>query len=387
MKIDSILVAALMASVAMPAAAAVRYTLRDAGSLSHYGTYAAAINDAGIVAGSSSDIQGIARAYLSDRNNFYNLGAQLSSDQSEAYAINRNNDVAGSYTYRDVHDYKSRAYVVRNGTTVTLPTFDVGFYNAAFGLNDFGAVVGRSNMPGAFDGPHAVVWEGGGIRDLGTLPGGIDSYAAGINNIGMIVGSSRDTMTNDHAFLYQFGTMTELAGLGGANTNAQAINASGLIVGWSGLTDRSTHAVAWGASGLIDLGTLGGDYARAIGVNTANVIVGGSSLYYRDQFGETVYHAFISRAGVMTDLNDLVDDAAGWKFEFATAINDVGQIVGNGRVGGEQRAFVLDPYGVDDPPPPVGGVPEPATWALMLGGFGLTGGMMRRRTRLATVAA
>ncbi|WP_185965042.1 PEPxxWA-CTERM sorting domain-containing protein [Glacieibacterium frigidum] len=37
--------------------------------------------------------------------------------------------------------------------------------------------------------------------------------------------------------------------------------------------------------------------------------------------------------------------------------------------------------------PPVGGVPEPGTWALMIGGFGLVGGAMRRRTALATVAA
>lgn len=31
----------------------------------------------------------------------------------------------------------------------------------------------------------------------------------------------------------------------------------------------------------------------------------------------------------------------------------------------------------------VGGVPEPATWALMIGGFGLAGGALRRRARLA----
>lgn len=38
-------------------------------------------------------------------------------------------------------------------------------------------------------------------------------------------------------------------------------------------------------------------------------------------------------------------------------------------------------------PPSVGGVPEPSSWALMIGGFGLVGGAMRRRTGLATVAA
>jgi hypothetical protein len=33
--------------------------------------------------------------------------------------------------------------------------------------------------------------------------------------------------------------------------------------------------------------------------------------------------------------------------------------------------------------PPTGGVPEPASWALMLGGFGLVGTAMRRRTTVA----
>jgi hypothetical protein len=33
-----------------------------------------------------------------------------------------------------------------------------------------------------------------------------------------------------------------------------------------------------------------------------------------------------------------------------------------------------------------GGVPEPAAWALMIGGFGLAGGMLRRRARSAVAA-
>jgi hypothetical protein len=35
------------------------------------------------------------------------------------------------------------------------------------------------------------------------------------------------------------------------------------------------------------------------------------------------------------------------------------------------------------PPPVLGGVPEPASWALMIGGFGLAGSARRRRMRLA----
>jgi len=43
-----------------------------------------------------------------------------------------------------------------------------------------------------------------------------------------------------------------------------------------------------------------------------------------------------------------------------------------------------EPTPTDNPPPPV--VPEPATWATMLLGFGLTGWLMRRRRRLGTAA-
>lgn len=35
----------------------------------------------------------------------------------------------------------------------------------------------------------------------------------------------------------------------------------------------------------------------------------------------------------------------------------------------------------------VGGVPEPATWALLLTGFGLTGSAMRRRSNVARVSS
>jgi hypothetical protein len=37
--------------------------------------------------------------------------------------------------------------------------------------------------------------------------------------------------------------------------------------------------------------------------------------------------------------------------------------------------------------PSVDAVPEPATWAMMIGGFGLVGGALRRRRSLASVSA
>ena len=56
--------------------------------------------------------------------------------------------------------------------------------------------------------------------------------------------------------------------------------------------------------------------------------------------------------------------------------------------GGAPTAFRFDNMpGTADvlpPPPPVGGVPEPATWALMLTGFFGMGGMLRSRRRWAS---
>jgi len=68
--------------------------------------------------------------------------------------------------------------------------------------------------------------------------------------------------------------------------------------------------------------------------------------------------------------------------------------------GAGEGSFFFDPPPGDapngDPPPPVivtgdsqtaGPVPEPATWALMLGGFGMAGWALRRRTAAQTRAA
>lgn len=49
--------------------------------------------------------------------------------------------------------------------------------------------------------------------------------------------------------------------------------------------------------------------------------------------------------------------------------------------GGGITTLVTPPGSV--PPTPVPGVPEPATWAMMIIGFGLLGGLLRRRRRTA----
>jgi len=56
-------------------------------------------------------------------------------------------------------------------------------------------------------------------------------------------------------------------------------------------------------------------------------------------------------------------------------------VIPGGGGGGGITTFANPPG--SPPPPPVPGVPEPATWAMMIIGFGLLGGLLRRRRRTA----
>jgi probable HAF family extracellular repeat protein len=115
---------------------------------------------------------------------------------------------------------------------------------------------------------------------------------------------------------------------------------------------------------LKDLGTLGGTNSSAESINTAGTIVGQS-----DITGDAAQHAFIMIGGVMVDLNTLLDSSgAGWTLLSAASINDLGQIVGYGiNPSGNTEAFLLDV------------VPEPSACALLIGGLGLLGLVVRRR--------
>ena len=64
--------------------------------------------------------------------------------------------------------------------------------------------------------------------------------------------------------------------------------------------------------------------------------------------------AFLSDAGeAMVDLNALLPADSGWVLLSANAINDAGQIAGEGIFGGEVRAFLLTPAVATDTTPPV----------------------------------
>ena len=106
------------------------------------------------------------------------------------------------------------------------------------------------------------------IIDLGTL-GGRSSQVFAINSRGQIVGVSATASGDDHAFLWQDGTMSDLGTLGGTYSLATGINARGQVAGESESAPGQFHAFLWQHGTMSDLGTLGGN-SFSVAITTAD---------------------------------------------------------------------------------------------------------------------
>lgn len=250
------------------------------------------------------------------------------------------------------------------------------------GINEIDQSVGTVQ----FSAPrrHAALWSGGALTDLGALPGVSDSGAAAINDFGLVVGGANP----DGQFMEEFAVYWDSAGIHQLPhlTNAfdkfniaaaTDVNNSGLIVGFSENDTHSSEAVLWSGGLIQDLGHIGSvsAFSAAWAVNDAGQIVGESAT---DSGPDT---GFLWEDGSMTDLNQLIaPDPDGWAILAALDINNQGQILAQEVYlpTFARRMVILNPI--------TGGVPEPATWAMMLLGFvGLGAALRRSRSLGATL--
>lgn len=204
---------------------------------------------------------------------------------------------------------------------------------------------------------HPFLWKNGQMRDLGSLGGSLatpGSFANGpwgavLNQRGQAIGTS--TLAGDefwHAFLLSNGKMIDLGDLGGNISEALAINESGVVVGRSDFSPDSPyhHATLWRNGTITDLGVAGPcQNSTATAVNSAGDVVGGLGVCTNNPDDLNYFSAFMwKRGNLIVDLNDLVSPPADMHLEFASGINDRGEIVGNAYTPeGDLHVVVLVP--------------------------------------------
>jgi len=346
------------------------YTVIDLGTLGGSQSQANDINASGQVVGVSlrSESVGGWRAFLWQDGIMTDLGT-LGGDYSRAIGINDVGQIVGHSYTGDATDHgflltpedtdgngaSDRWFRDSNSDGKNDLMLDLGPNTVANDVNNAGHVVGYSGIYGT---ERAFRWQNGVMTDLGTL-GGSTSSATAINDAGQVAGTSFTSTGERAVFLWQGGVMYDIGALG----EATDINQSGQVAvtgPWQSYATLWTPTTTNGTTGsLQSLGALPPDYygqyesvwtySAAGGVNDLGTVVGSSLTIhtYADEWGGYYFETargFLWANGVMEDLGYS-------ELQGAAAINNAGQIVGNGpnSATGETHAFLLMPESATTP--------------------------------------
>lgn len=212
---------------------------------------------------------------------------------------------------------------------------------------EMGAYAYSPNRAGALASPAVVaVASNYTCKDLGTLAGYPQSKATAINANGDIVGYAYggSGVFQSLAFIYTKGKMYSLGTLPGYNNSqAYGINAAGQVVGCCYNVGGGWTAFSCCGGDMCDLGTLPGyTFSKAYGINAGGEIVGRFSCY--SPFSYEIGGAFAITNGVMRDLDTVAPQPArnrAGDFSVAYAVNDAGQVVGDGYATNGHQSAVL----------------------------------------------
>ena len=186
------------------------------------------------------------------------LDTARSDPDGWAFGINENGEAVGASGICSALNPESGVYILSRhallwdkGKAIDLGnlggtgTFGPG--NIGGEINNQDQVVGTSDLKSDTS-YHAFLWtKEKGIRDLGTLPGDVNSAGLGINGAGDIVGASFDADGDPRAFVRLNGVLTDLNTLTPADSPlylliAHGINSRGEVVGFGVDGTGDVHA-------------------------------------------------------------------------------------------------------------------------------------------------
>jgi probable HAF family extracellular repeat protein len=310
--------AASAAQTSPAAATATTYTVRDLGSLGFGVTDPAAINGSGQVTGYSylsKEIQvpcppgqygrpkkcfeAPYHAFIWSNGTMTDLGT-LGGNFSAANAINGSGAAVG---WAQTKAGSSDAALWNAPTITDLARLGVV---GAFGINDSGQIAGMCTD--ATGDAFACVVRDSTVSALAAPAAFPDcNEAIAINNKSQVVGTCGDAQGDLRAVVWTNGSPTVLPTLGGPQISPSAINNLGQVTGYAMTSTDAQHGFLWSNGQMTDLGL--NFYAAAI--NDNDVIVGGNEIYSN---------------GTIHDLNALITPGSPYQINYATGINDAGQI-------------------------------------------------------------
>ncbi len=328
-----------------------RYTVVDLGVLpAHSSSHAFSVNDNGVVVGECThDFVMQTPCVWTYDGRVWNVQAAGCCDEGVAVSV-----ASSRCTVMECGD---GAMLQAENTCVNVDGLG-GPFSAPYAVNAFGTVVGYS-LTAQYQG-HAFLWKSGGAtggaKTIDLFPDADFSIATDINNAGIVVGLFQNILGNSVAFVRaDDGVVVALPTLGGAHASASAINVGGNVVGSARTSGGNTHACVWrrategGAWAVHDLAAppsapvFYNTTSEAYDINDRDEIIGAVAV------GASM-HPFIwtSSTGMFELQNLIIPDPKNPSLSLAsvrlirvTSINNHGEIVGWGVVGGDQTEHAV----------------------------------------------
>lgn len=254
------------------------YRLVDLGTLGGESSFATAMNDRGVVVGSSTVADGSFHGFRWRNGSMTDLGLFRPTD------INNRGQIVGTF------DDQGNAFLWTAGRLTDLGSLG-GPFTSPTAINDRGQVVGVSATT---DGPAVpFLWSKGHMR---RLP--LDSVSD-INNRGQVTGGRLQSGGGFHASVWFRGRVTDLGAAAFDRSNTYGINNRGWVIGWVFSAEQTERGTLWRKATRTDTGTLGGQRTQLKAINDRGQILAVS------QVADGNDHPALWWRGVLTDLTTL----------------------------------------------------------------------------------